>query len=96
MTSRKLRTFEEKANAFLKSFESGYKTKDYFLKRYPYLNVEEVETFITLYQEIEKVAYQLTRQVTSEDGMIIETIRATIKAALERKITTSPLYRIST
>ncbi len=85
MTNRKLKTSEEKINAFLKSFESGkvrLKSKDYFLERYPYLNTDEVETLFTLCQEIEDMAYQLALQVVKSD-MSIEAQRAMMQSALE-------------
>lgn len=65
MTEKKLRTFEEKVNAFLKHFESGItrrQSRDYFLKKYAYLGKDEIEALFLLCHEIEDTAYQLACQ----------------------------------
>lgn len=85
MTDRKLKTFEEKVNAFLKSFESGklrVRNKDYFLASYPSLDVDEVEILFALCQEIEERAYQLACQAIKSDRPI-ETQRAMMQTTLE-------------
>lgn len=100
MTDRKLKTFEEKMNAFLKSLESGnlqYTSKSYFLEKYSYLDADEVEMLFNLGGEIRAMAVELAGQAMEARSTTFsvisklkhkntfEAIASTVQAALEAR-----------
>jgi len=65
MTSRKLRTFEEKVNGFLKySIYAGSWYKPKYLKKYAYLSEAEIDELIAKCREIEYFAIDLAKQLS--------------------------------
>lgn len=77
MTSRKLKTFEENINDFMKKFEMSdthFQQKEYFMKRYHYLAVEEIESLFNLCIEIENAAYGLAIQAYRDHTISVDQI----------------------